>query len=85
MTTPTPERPAAVLVAVQLPGVSDADHAADLAELGRLVHTLGHEVVATLSQKRGALAPAAVLGEGKLRQLAGDHAADPGWSPPPPR
>jgi GTP-binding protein HflX len=70
MTTTNTERSAAVLVAVQLPGVSDADHAADLAELGRLVHTLGHEVVATLSQKRGALAPVAVLGEGKLRQLA---------------
>ncbi len=70
MSNASPERPAAVLVAVQLPGVSDADHAADLAELGRLVTTLGHEVIATLSQKRGALAAAAVLGEGKLKQLA---------------
>jgi GTP-binding protein HflX len=60
----------AVLVAVQLPGVTDADHAADVAELGRLVHTLGYDVVATVSQRRDALAAAAVLGEGKLKELA---------------
>ena len=65
-----PDRAAAALVAVQLPGVTDVDHAADLAELGRLVHTLGHEVVATVTQRRSALAAAAVLGEGKLKQLA---------------
>jgi len=60
----------AVLVAVHLPGVSDADHAADLAELGRLVRTLGYDVVATVTQRRDALAAAAVLGEGKLKELA---------------
>ncbi len=65
----TPARPTAVLVGVQLPGVDDVDHAADLAELGRLVHTLGYEVIATVSQRRGALSPAAVIGEGKLREL----------------
>jgi GTP-binding protein HflX len=65
-----PERQAAVLVAVQFPDVSDSDHAADLAELGRLVQTLGYDVVATVSQKRGSLAAAAVLGEGKLKQLS---------------
>ncbi len=63
-------RKTAVLVAVQLPGVSDDDQEADLAELGRLVHTLGFDVVATVRQKRDALAPGAVLGEGKLRELA---------------
>jgi GTP-binding protein HflX len=57
-------------VSVQLPGVSDADHGADLAELGRLVTTLGYDVVATVSQRREALAAGAVLGEGKLRELA---------------
>jgi len=62
--------PRAVLIAVQLPGVSDADHASDLAELERLVRTLGFDVVATVSQRRDALAAAAVLGEGKLKQLA---------------
>jgi GTPase len=71
------ERPAAadaatraVLVAVQLPGVSDEDHASDLEELGRLVRTLGFDVACTVSQKRDALAAAAVLGEGKLKELA---------------
>ncbi len=64
------ERPLAVLCAVQLPGVADVDHAADLAELGRLCHTLGFDVVATISQRRDALAASAVLGEGKLRELA---------------
>ncbi|MCL2447604.1 MAG: GTPase HflX [Polyangiaceae bacterium] len=63
-------RPQAVLVSVQLPGVSDSDHASDLAELGRLVRTLGFDVIATVSQRRDALAAAAVLGEGKLKELA---------------
>jgi GTP-binding protein HflX len=66
----TPPRPRAVLVGVQLPDVDDVEHAADLAELGRLTDTLGFEVVATVSQRRDAFAPAAVLGEGKLRELA---------------
>jgi GTP-binding protein HflX len=59
-----------VLVAVQLPDVPDPEHAADLAELARLVKTLGYEVVATVSQRRTALSRAAVLGEGKLTELA---------------
>ncbi|MEO7093025.1 MAG: GTPase HflX, partial [Polyangiales bacterium] len=66
---PKAPRAAAVLVAVQLPGIDDVDHAADLQELGRLVHTLGYDVVATVSQRRHALSPSAVLGQGKLREL----------------
>ncbi|MGV3624151.1 MAG: GTPase HflX [Archangium sp.] len=62
--------PRAVLVGVQLSGVSDVDHEADLAELGRLVHTLGYEVIGTISQKRDGLAAGTVLGEGKLKELA---------------
>jgi GTP-binding protein HflX len=65
-----PARELAVLVGVQLPGVTDEDHAADLAELGRLVHTLGFDVAATIVQRREALAAAAVLGEGKLKELS---------------
>jgi GTPase len=64
------ERPAAVLVAVQLSTVADEDHAADMAELGRLVNTLGYDVVATVSQRRSSVSKGAVLGEGKLRALA---------------
>jgi GTPase len=62
--------PRAVLVGVQLKGVSDEVHAADLAELARLVHTLGFDVVGTVTQKRDALAAGTVVGEGKLKELA---------------
>jgi GTP-binding protein HflX len=64
------ERPRAVLVGVQLPGVSDAEHDSSLGELERLATTLGLRPIARVTQKRGSLAPAAVLGEGKLRELA---------------
>ena len=70
MPTTLPTTPRAVLVGVQLPSVSDAEHQADLAELSRLVHTLGFEVIATVSQKRSGLASSTVLGEGKLKELA---------------
>lgn len=63
-------RPRAVIVAVQLPEVGDAEHASSLAELGRLADTLGFDVIGAVSQKRSTLAPGAVLGEGKLRELA---------------
>lgn len=63
-------RPTAILVGVQLPGVGDVEYAADLAELARLVDTLGYDVTATLSQRREALSKSVVLGEGKLRELA---------------
>ena len=62
--------PRAVLVGVQLPGVSDVDHEGDLAELGRLVHTLGFEVVGTVTQKRNGLSSGTVVGDGKLKELA---------------
>ena len=70
MALPPSDRSTAVLVAVQLPDVTDVEHAADLAELRRLVETLGYDVVATVSQKRDTLARAAILGEGKLLELA---------------
>ncbi len=60
----------AVLVAVQLPGVDDAEHRSSIEELGRLVETLGHRVVGSVTQRRSHLAAAAVVGEGKLRVLA---------------
>lgn len=63
-------KPRAVLVGVQLPKISDDEHASSLAELARLAKTLGLNVVAEVSQKRTSLAVAAVLGEGKLKELA---------------
>jgi GTPase len=62
--------PRAILVGVQLPSVDDAAHAASLAELGRLVKTLGYEVVATVSQRRAGIDSSAVLGKGRLEELA---------------
>jgi GTPase len=47
-----PPVPRAILVGVQLPGIDDLAHAASMEELGRLVNTLGYEVVGTVSQKR---------------------------------
>jgi GTPase len=65
-----PPVPGAILVAVQLPGVDDVEHAASIMELGRLVKTLGYEVVGTISQKRDAIDGATVLGKGRLEELA---------------
>jgi GTP-binding protein HflX len=60
----------AILVSVHLPDVTDVDHEASLDELGRLVRTLGYDTVARVTQRRENLSPAAVLGEGKLHELA---------------
>ncbi len=60
----------ALLVGIQLPRVTNADHEASMDELQRLVTTLGHEVVGRLSQKRSTEKLATVLGEGRLKTLA---------------
>ncbi len=65
-----PGKPRAVLVAVQLQGTDDATHQQSLAELARLVDTLGFEVIGEVAQKRTKLAPAAGIGMGKLKELA---------------
>jgi GTP-binding protein HflX len=64
------ERPKAILVSVKLPEVEAEEFETSLKELARLVTTLGYDVVSEITQQRSALAPAAVLGEGKLRELA---------------
>ena len=69
----------AVLVAVQLPDVDDAELADSLAELRRLAKTLGLEVVGTCTQRRTAFDPGAYLGSGKrdeLKALIGETGAD---------
>ncbi len=67
---PTQQRPArALLVGVQHPQETDLQHASSMAELRRLVKTLGFEVVALTSQKRAKLCAATVIGEGKLEQI----------------
>jgi GTP-binding protein HflX len=60
----------AVLVGVTLPKTTEAETEESLAELGRLAKTLGYQVVGTLSQRRGSLSGAVVLGAGKLKELA---------------
>ena len=72
---PTPLR--AALVAVQLPDADDQAFAASIAEMVRLGRTLGVEVVATVTQRRLALAARAVVGSRKLAEfkaLAGQAA-----------
>jgi len=59
-----------VLVGVQLPGVTEAELSSSLDELARLAKTLGLDVVARVTQRRDRLASAAVVGEGKLKELA---------------
>src|SRR4051812_21412767 len=74
---PVPLR--AVVVAVQLPGVDDQAFAASIAELRRPGRTLGVDVVATVTQRRKTLHPAALFGSGKLAELqalAGRTAAE---------
>jgi len=63
-------RKSAVALGVQLPGVSDEEHASSLAELARLGKTLGVDVVARVTQRRAKLDKASVVGAGKLKELA---------------
>ena len=63
-------RPRAVLVSVQLSGVTDAEQQSSLKELKRLSQTLGFEVVGQVTQKRQGLGAATLLGKGKLKELA---------------
>ena len=63
-------RPKAVLVGVQLPGVTDGEQRSSLMELRRLCRTLGFEIVGEVTQKRKGLGAATLLGEGKLVELA---------------
>ncbi|MGZ8390946.1 MAG: GTPase HflX [Rhodoplanes sp.] len=60
----------AILVGIQFPSVDDVAHAASLEELGRLVKTLGYEVVGTVSQKRDEIGGGTVLGKWRLEELA---------------
>ena len=63
-------RPRAVLLGVQLPTMSEGDFRSSLDELERLATTLGFEVVGRVTQRRARLAPGAVVGSGKLMELA---------------
>ena len=59
----------AIVAAVQLPNVSDAELAVSLDELRELATTLGYEVVGTFTQKRASFDAAAYFGAGKRDEL----------------
>lgn len=60
----------ALLVGIQLPKVSDHEIQGSLAELARLVTTLGYNVIGQTSQRRSSERGATVLGDGKLKEVA---------------
>ena len=60
----------AILVAIQLPHVTDSEVTTSLSELERLVSSLGIRVLCTTLQKRANATSLSLLGEGKLRELA---------------
>jgi len=75
----------ALVAAVQLPTVSDAELEASLDELRELAKTLGFEVVATFTQKRASFDAAAYLGAGKREEVRRfvHGEADPSGAAPP--
>jgi GTPase len=70
MQTDLNERPArAIVAAVQLPGVSDAELGESVDELRELAKTLGFEVVGTFIQKRTSFDTMGYLGVGKRQEM----------------
>jgi GTP-binding protein HflX len=67
---PNPKLPRALLVSVRTPEVTDVEADESLAELERLVTTLGFRVVGTQSQRRPSTAGSTVIGEGKLKEIS---------------
>ncbi|MFZ1504730.1 MAG: GTPase HflX [Nitrospira sp.] len=65
-----PSQSNAVLVAIRTPRVTVDELDSSLQELTRLVKTLGYAVVGRVTQKRSSDKYAAVLGQGKLAELA---------------
>jgi len=65
-----PSQSNAVLVAIRTPRVTVEELDSSLQELTRLVKTLGYHVVGQVTQKRSSEKYAAVLGQGKLAELA---------------
>ncbi len=74
------DRPPAVLVGVQLQGVSDESVDRSLNELERLAETLGLRVIGRVTQKRRGAGASTVLGRGKLMELA-QYTGGPGFVP----
>lgn len=62
-------RPRALIVAVQLDSVSDAEFESSLAELDDLAKTLGLEVIGKITQKRSSFDSTAYVGVGKREEI----------------
>ncbi|CAG4883106.1 GTPase HflX [Georgfuchsia toluolica] len=78
MQTEVNEKPRyAIVAAVQLPNVSDAEFASSLAELSDLAKTLGYKVTRTFTQKRSGFDKAAYLGTGKREEIREFVASEP--------
>jgi GTP-binding protein HflX len=60
----------ALLVSIRTPQIKDAEAEESLAELKRLVTTLGFRVVGSRSQRQSSTKSLAVVGSGKLQELA---------------
>lgn len=65
-----PQKQKALLVALHVPQMTLKEVEDSLAELTRLVTTLGPQVIGQIIQKRSTSKAATVLGEGKLKELA---------------
>ena len=64
------ENTRALLVSIRTPKVTETEAEESLAELRRLVSTLGYRVIGTQSQRQPSTAGVTVVGEGKLKELA---------------
>ncbi len=64
------ERPRALLIAIKTPKQTELETAESLAELARLVDTLGFTVMSQHTQRMPSTSGATALGAGKLRELA---------------
>lgn len=60
----------ALIVGIETHGTDSRDSAASLAELERLVNTLGFAIAASVVQRRSKLLPATLIGSGKVAELA---------------
>src|SRR6267143_632824 len=69
MQEPGQKRTRAIVAAVQLSSVSDAEFDASLTELRQLAKTLGFEVVGKFTQKRAGFDKTAYFGTGKREEL----------------
>src|SRR5581483_8939061 len=66
----TNTHPKALLFSVRTPKVTDTEATESMIELERLVTTLGYEVTGTMSQRQPSTSGVAVVGEGKLMEIA---------------